>query len=121
MALLDGGNLLRRPRGNNESAASTAFRPKIDQPVGTLDDIHIVLYDQNGVSLVYQRLKRRQKFPDIVKVEPGRRLIEDVQHALLAVTGQVGRQLDPLGLTSRQRRRRLAKRQVPKSYLLQNP
>ena len=101
MALLDGSDVLRRSCRNNKSAATTAFRAQIDQPVGTLDHIDVVFYDQNGVSCVYQRLKGRQKLPEVIEVQPGRGFVKDVQHPLLAVAGKVGSQLDPLGLTAR--------------------
>ena len=49
---------------------------------------------------------------DVGEVEPGRRLVEDVQRPPGRPPRQLGRQLDPLRLAARQRRRRLAEMDV---------
>ena len=54
------------------------------------------------------------------KCRPGRRLVEDVQQPLAAVRRQVRRDLDPLRLAARQRRRRLSETEVAEADLVEH-
>ena len=48
VALFAGGHLFRGAGADDGAAAGTAFRAKVDQVIGNLNDIQIVLDDQNG-------------------------------------------------------------------------
>ena len=61
-----------------------------------------------------------EQLRDVVEVQPGRRLVEDVEQPLAAVRRQVRGDLDPLRLAARQRRRRLAEPQVAEADLVEH-
>src|SRR6266705_1296363 len=46
----DGGHRLRRAFGDDLAAGVAAFGPEVDDPVGALDDIEMMLDDQDGVA-----------------------------------------------------------------------
>ena len=52
-------------------------------------------------------------------MEPGGRLVEDVERAAGVALGQLGGELDPLGLAAGERRRRLAEVDVPQADVVQ--
>src|SRR5690606_3163897 len=55
------------------------LRPQVDDPVGTLDDIEVVLDDQDGVAQIDEAVNDGQQLADVVKVQPGGRLVQDVE------------------------------------------
>ena len=61
-----------------------------------------------------------EQLRDVVEVQPRRRLVEDVEHALAALGHQVRRDLDPLGLAAGQRRRRLPEAEVAETDLVEH-
>src|SRR5690348_2455358 len=108
----------RRPRdvfgcsgGDNLASPRASLRTQIDYPIGRPDDFQIVLDDEQAAAILDQPLQRRQELGDIVEVQPGGRLVEDVQRTLAGSLRQVRGQLYALGLASRERGRRLAEPQ----------
>ena len=79
-----------------------------------------MLDDQQAVAGLQQLAERGEQLGDVVEVQPGRRLVEDVEHAVAGVRRQVRRDLDPLRLAARQRRRRLAEPQVAEADLVEH-
>uniref|UniRef100_A0A914YSX1 Uncharacterized protein n=1 Tax=Panagrolaimus superbus TaxID=310955 RepID=A0A914YSX1_9BILA len=87
-----------------------AFRTKVDDPVGGLDHVQVVLDHHHRVAFVAQLVQHAQQRFDVVEVQAGGRLVEDVQgtagiaarqflgqlHALCFTTGQRGRALAQL-------------------------
>src|SRR5208337_196536 len=73
------GDVFRRPGPHNLAAAASAFRPQVDNPVRRLNHFQIVLDDHNRSACFNQTAKRRQKLADVVKMQPRRRLIENVE------------------------------------------
>ena len=71
-----------------EPPSSPPSGPQIDDEVGGLDDVQIVLDDDQRVPCLEQLSERRQQLGDVVEVQPGRRLVEDVEQALAAVRRQ---------------------------------
>src|SRR5262249_37488935 len=55
----------------------------------------------------------------VLEVQAGGRFVEDVESAAGVALGELARQLDPLRLAARQRRRRLAERDVAEADVLQ--
>ena len=102
------------------AAVLAAFRTEIDDEVGGLDDVQVVLDDQQRVPGFEQLPERRQQLGDVVEMQPGGRLVEDVEQTLAAVRRQVRRDLDALRLSARQRRRRLAEPQVAEPDLVEH-
>ena len=108
------------PVGDELAAFLAPFGPEVDDPVGGLDHVEVVLDDEQAVPGLEQLAERRQQLGDVVEVQAGGRLVEDVEHAIAAVRRQVRGDLDPLRLAARQRRRRLAEPQVAEADLVEH-
>ena len=63
------------------AATIATFGANVDQPVGCLDHIEIVLDDGNRISLFHQFLQHLEKLGDIMEMQPRRRFIKDVKRA----------------------------------------
>ena len=100
------------PCGDDPAAAGAAFGPEVDDVVGRLDDVEVVLDDDDRVALVDELLQHVEQLARVLEVQAGRRLVEDVERAAGAALRQLLRQLDALRLAAGQRRRRLAERDV---------
>ena len=96
-----------------------AFGAEVDDPVGRLDHVEIVLDDDHRVAEIDQPAEHVQQLADVVEVQAGGRLVEDVERVAGVDAAQFGGQLDPLGLAAGERGRRLAERQVAQADLLQ--
>ena len=103
------------PVATTRPPAFAAFRAEIDDVVGRLDHVEVVLDDEQRVARFEQLPERGEQLRDVVEVQTGRRLVEDVQQPLAAVRRQMRGDLDPLRLAARQRRRRLAEPQVARA------
>ena len=114
-----GGNLGRRARGHDLAAAGAAFGPQVDDPIGRLDDVQIVLDDQHGVAGIDKVVQHLQQQLDIGKVQAGGRLVEQVQRLAGAFFHQLAGQLDALSLAARERGRRLAELQIVEPDVVQ--
>ena len=112
-------DLLGRALGDDPAAAVAALRPEVDDPVGGLDDVEVVLDDEDRVAAVDQPVEHLEQLLDVGEVEAGRRLVEDVQRPAGRPPRQLGRQLDPLRLAARQRRRRLAEVDVAEADVVE--
>ena len=69
-------HLFRRTFGNDGAASVTAFRPKVDDPIGRLDHIEIVFNDNNGIALIHQSLQDKQQFAHIFKMQTRGRFVK---------------------------------------------
>ncbi len=82
---LDLSDLLGRSGGHNRATVLAAFRTEIDDVVGGLDHVEIVLDDQQRVAGLEQFPERGQQLRDVVEVQAGRRLVEDIEQTFAAV------------------------------------
>ncbi len=96
MAHLAMHHVFRRSRCNNLSACLATLRPKIDDIVGTLDDIEIVLNYEHSVAKIDEPLQHVQKVLYIFEVESGCRLVEDVECLACLALAQFFCKLDAL-------------------------
>jgi len=71
-------------------------RAHVDHVVGDGDHVGVVLDDEHRVALVAQRPQQVGEPADVVRMQPGGRLVEDVGHAAQAAP-EVSHQLEPLG------------------------
>ena len=62
------GDLLRCAFGDDVATRLTTLRAHIDDPVGSLDDLKVVLDDDHRVSLINEGLQSIQQGTDIVEV-----------------------------------------------------
>src|SRR5437016_5005966 len=75
------GNMLRGSLRDHAPAPVAGSRSHLDHPVGSLDDVEMVLDDEHGVAGVDQPVEHAAQRSDVVEVQPGRRLVEDVELA----------------------------------------
>src|SRR5664280_610659 len=109
---LEGGDFFGCAGGDDLPAAQASFRAKVDDPVGRFDHVEVVLDHQHGIAQVDQPAQYDQQFADIVKVQSGGRLVEDVHGFSGIDAAQLGGQLDALGLAAGERRGRLPQRDI---------
>ena len=64
----DCGHMFRCAFGDNHSATVTTFRAKVNNPVGGLDHIHIMLDDDHRVALVYKLLQHLEQLGDVMEM-----------------------------------------------------
>ncbi len=105
-------DVFRRPRDDDAAAVVAGLGAQVDDPVGRLDHVEVVLDDDHRVAQIDQAIEHVEQLANVVEVQARRRLVEQVQRPPGAGPGQLGRQLDALGLAAGQRRRRLAQREV---------
>src|SRR5471030_2666237 len=74
-----GGDVFWRAGGDDLPAARAAFGAEVDDPVGRLDDVEVVLDDDQRVALVAQTVHHLQQQIDIVEVQAGGRFIQYIQ------------------------------------------
>ena len=70
---------LGRPLGDDPAAAGAAFGAEVDDPVGRLDDVEVVLDHDHRVAQRREPVEDFEELADVVEVEAGRRLVEDVE------------------------------------------
>ncbi len=76
---LDLRELLGRAGADHHPTIFTALWSEIDQIVGGLDDVQIVLDDEQRMPRLEQLPECRQQLREVVEVQAGGRLIENVQ------------------------------------------
>ena len=74
MAIASGG-----PAATTSPAADARLGAEVDDPVGRLDHLEVVLDDDDRVAQVGQAVEHVEQLADVVEVQPGRRLVEDVE------------------------------------------
>ena len=103
---------LRGPAGRRDLAAAfSRAGPEIDQVIGSLDDLAVVLDEHQRVAQVAQVLECSEQAGVIARVQPDRRLVEHVENAGQPAADLAG-QADPLALTAGKRRRATGQAQV---------
>ena len=76
--------------------AIAALGTDIDDPVGGLDQIEVMFNDDDGVAFIHQALQHPQQQIYIVKVQPSRRFIKDIQSVPSRTLTQLASQLNSL-------------------------
>ena len=117
-------HVFRRARRNHVAALLARLGPQVDHPVGRLDHVEIVLDHHDGVAQVDQPVEHVQQLGQIVEVQAGRRLVEQIERPAGVGPGKLGGQFDPLGLAAGERRGRLAEREIVQPHVaerLQRP
>ena len=61
---------------------------EVDDPIGALDDVHIVLDNYHRVSALDQCVKRREQLVDVVEVQTRSRFVEDKHHSTCGILSQ---------------------------------
>jgi hypothetical protein len=119
-AALGLGDLLRRAFGDDLAALDAALRPQVEDPVGGLDDVEIMLDHDDGVALLDERVEDFEEFADVLEMQAGGGLVEDVQRVAGRAAREFLGELDALRLAARERRRLLADLDVAETDLDQH-
>src|SRR6476620_5169471 len=101
------GDVLGRARRDHGAAAGPALGTHVDDPVRRLDHVEVVLDDDDRIAFVDKAVENGEQLADVLEMQAGGRLVEDVDGAAGGPLLQLAGQLDALRLTAGQRRRRL--------------
>src|SRR5256885_4405922 len=110
-------DLFRSAGGDDFAALIPAFRAEVDDVIGGLEYVEVVLDDDHGVAGVDQAMQDVQQPLDIGEVQAGGRLIEDIEGLPRITPAEFFGELDPLGLATRELGRRLSEPDVAKTDL----
>ena len=78
-----------RSLGDQLAAAVAALRTQVDELVGDLDDVQVVLDDQHRVAGIHQPLQHLDQLVHIGGVQADRRLVQHVQRAPGGAAGEL--------------------------------
>ena len=130
-----GGDLFGGADGDDLAAAGAAFGAHVDDPVGGLDDVEVVLDDEEGAAAFDELAEGGEELGDVVEVEAGGGLVEDVEGAAAALWprcrsalrvvmraggGEVRGELDALGFAAGERGGGLAEADVAEADLVEH-
>src|SRR2546429_5872041 len=119
MATWKSCDLLRRT-GSDEIAANFAtFRSQIDDPVGALDHLQIVLNHNHRITCIAQLHQHLQQFLNVGEMQSGRWLIENVQGAPGCLFRKLRGEFYALGFPAGESCPGLAKSQITETYIEQ--
>ena len=88
-------------------ASRRPFGTHVDDPVGGLDDVQAMLDDEHRVALLDEPVQDFEEFASVLKVQTGRRLVQNVQRFSGPAADEFLRELDALRLAAGKRRRGL--------------
>src|SRR5580704_14044582 len=94
-------DLLGRALRDDAAAAFAAFGSEIDDPIGLLDHVEMMLDDKHRVTERHEPLQDIEQLAHIVKVKARRRLVENVKRASRLPLGKLARELDALCFAAR--------------------
>src|SRR2546421_6265795 len=106
--------------GDDVTAEVAAFGAEVNDVVGGLDYVEVVLDDEERAARLDERAEGREQFVDVVEVEARCRLVEDVERARAGALREIRGELDALCLAARQGSCRLSEAQVAKSYVVED-
>jgi hypothetical protein len=98
-------DLFRRACGHHLSAGIATLRSQIDNVVSSLNHVEVVFDDQERTSGFNQGAKRPQQFVDVVEMQAGSWLIENVERPGAGAFRELSCQLNPLRFATRKRSR----------------
>src|SRR6266481_6729656 len=127
--------ILRSTFRDQVSAAVAPFGAEVDDPIGTADDIQIMLNDQHAGSGIKQAAEGCEQFVHIVKMQACGGFIENIKSAVGFLGGVAGLtcggklrtrfkvrgELEALGLASTERGGGLAETQVAEADFIEQP
>ena len=104
--------------GDDGAAVLPAFGAHIDNPVGGFDDVEVVFDDNHGVAARDEFVEDGEEAFDVVSMETGGRLVEDVEGLTGGATRELGREFDALGFATGEGRGGLAETDVAETDFL---
>ena len=100
VALRHFGDVLGGALGDDAPSPAAAFGSQIDDPVGRLDDIEVVLDHDHCVAGIDQALENLEKLANVFEMEARGGLVEDVEGPPGRTLAEFGSKLDPLRLAT---------------------
>ncbi len=94
------GNLFRSAAGKEIAACIAAFWTEVDDVVGTLDDLEVMLDDNDSVTARNKRIEGSKKLLDIVEMQACRGLVEDKDGRIVLLNSKVVSELYALVLAA---------------------
>jgi hypothetical protein len=110
--LLHPRDLFGRALGYNAPSVFAAFGAEVDNPVGVADHVQIVLDDDNRIAEVGEPVQHVKQFLNVVEVEAGGWLVEQLKRLARLSLAQLARQLDALRFATGKRHSRLSKMDI---------
>ena len=90
---------IRGTLGYDAAAPLSALGPQVDDPIGFGDHIEVVFDDYHGVPGIHETVEDADELLNVRHVQADRRLVQHVEAAAPGASlGQLGHELDPLGL-----------------------
>ena len=86
--------------GEDFTASATTLRSHVNNPVCLTDDVEVVFDDDNGITSVDKAPEHLHEDADILEMEAGGGLVEDVDGLTCVALGQFGGELDALALAA---------------------
>src|SRR5256885_2101168 len=120
VGLLITGDLLRSAGGYDFAAHVAALRPHVDEPVRGFDDVEIVFDDQERGTGIEQFAKGGEELGDVVKMEAGGGLIENIENSLILRTGEMRGEFETLRFPTGERGGGLAKTQITEADFVED-
>ena len=118
-ALRTAANLLGSACGNERSALVAPFGTEVDEMVGTLDDVEIVLHDDDRMAAADEAVEGAEQLLDVVEVESRCGLIEDEERGRLFLLADEVGEFHALVLTAREGRGTLSQMDIVESHLVE--
>jgi hypothetical protein len=81
VARLASGDVLGRALRDELATAFASLRAKVDDPVGTLDDVEVVLDNEQGMAGIDEALENLKEHADIIEMQASGRFIEKEESA----------------------------------------
>src|ERR1700722_13309856 len=113
-------HLLGGTGGGEATAPFPALRAHVEDVVGVADDVEIVFDDDDGVAEIGEVVKDFEEFADVVEVEAGGGLVEEVEGAAGLAFGKLASKLHALRFAAGQRGSGLAEMDVAEAHVEQS-
>ena len=114
-----GGYLLGGALRDYEASSAAAFGAEVEEVIDGLEDVEVVLDDDDGVAAVNELLEDAEKNLDVLGVEAGGWLVEDVEGLAGGFLGELGGKLHALALAAGKRDGRLTEGYVAETDVKQ--
>src|SRR5262249_2249725 len=85
---------------DDTAASLAAFGAHVDEPVGGFDDVEVVFNDQKRRTGVLELAEGVEELGDVVEVQAGGGLVEDVENALVFGAREMRGKFEALGLAA---------------------
>ncbi len=76
---LDLGDLFGGAAGHDKAPLIPPFGSQVDDPIGGLDHLKVVLDHHHGVAGIREAMEDLEELPNVVEVQPRRRLVEHIE------------------------------------------